>query len=129
MSDPDQLTRNFAEIRPPFTPDEAKARAAGAKSGREATRAATSRGIAEFYYRVLESEAAGRTLRDEILPATRKSLEAHRLGFANQVSSLDDLLDARKDVARAEIDFVDALVAYHQALAALEEIVGASLTD
>jgi len=107
----------------------AKARAAGAKSGREATRAATGRGVAESYYRVVESEAAGRILRDEILPASRTSFEAHRLGFANQISSLDDLLDARRNVARAEIDLIDTLVAYHQALAALEEIVGQSLTD
>jgi len=115
--------RRQGEIR------EARAQAAGAKSGREATRAATSRGVAEQYYRLLESEAAARTLRDEVLPASRKSFEAHRLGFANEISSLDDLLDARRNVARAETDLTAALVAYHQALAVLEQIVGQSLTD
>jgi len=117
------LDREQGKIR------EAQAQAAGAKSGREATRAATSRDVAEFYYKVLGSEAAAVTLRDEVLPATRKSFEAHRLGFANQVSSLDDLLDARQDVARAEIELTNELVVYHQALAALEGVVGESLTD
>jgi cobalt-zinc-cadmium efflux system outer membrane protein len=115
--------RRQGEIR------EAHARASGANAGREATRAATSRGVAEYYYRVLESEAASRTLRDEVLPASRKSFEAHRVGFANQVSSLDDLLDAGRNVARAENDLTAELVSYHQALAALEEIVGEKLTD
>ena len=115
--------RRQGEIR------EAQAEAAGAKSGREATRAATSQGIAKYYYRLLASEATARTLRDVVLPASREGFEAHRLGFANELTSLDDLLDARRSVARAENDLTDALVTYHQSLAVLEQIVGKSLID
>ncbi len=43
--------------------------------------------------------------------------------------NLGDLLDARRDLARAEDDHAVALVDFHRSLAALEGIVGQSLGE
>jgi cobalt-zinc-cadmium efflux system outer membrane protein len=69
------------------------------------------------------------TLREEVLPAARASLEAHRLGFERTAANVGDLLDARRDLARAEVQYTDALVDYHLALAALEGLVGQRLAE
>ena len=57
----------------------------------------------------------------------RAMFEAHQVGFERRVDGLEDLLDAGRDLARAEGEFAEALVDYHQALAALEGLVGFSM--
>ena len=49
--------------------------------------------------------------------------------FEVEPATLSDLLDARRDLARAEVQHTEALVDYHQAFAALEGLVGQSLSD
>ena len=97
---------------------------ARARAGKQAAAAASSASIAEFYFQVAESRARSLTLRDEVVPAARANLEAHRLGLESTADNLGDLLDARRDLARAEVELIDALVDYHQALSRLEGIVG-----
>jgi cobalt-zinc-cadmium efflux system outer membrane protein len=117
------LDRKQGEIR------EAHYEMARARAGRSAAEAASSEGIAEFYYLVEESRLRSATLGDEVLPAARATFEAHQVGFEKSAENLDDLLDARRDLARAEVQHTDALVDYHQALAMLESLVGRSLTE
>ena len=97
---------------------------ARARAGRQAAAATSAEGIAEFYYQVMESGARSRTLREEVVPAARANLEAHRLGLERNADNLGDLLDAQRDLARAEVELTDALVDYHQAHSWLEGIVG-----
>jgi len=106
---------------------EAQFNMARARSGRLAAEAATSAEIARLYYDLVAGEVGVVTYRDEILPAARAAFEAFRSGFALQTASLDRLLDARRDLVRAEVDYTDALIAYHRSLAALERVVGQSL--
>jgi cobalt-zinc-cadmium efflux system outer membrane protein len=108
---------------------EARFDMARAQAGRKAARATSSAEIAEFYYQLEESRARSLTLREEVLPAARASLEAHRLGFERTAANVGDLLDARRDLARAEVQYTDALVDYHLALATLEGLVGQSLAE
>jgi cobalt-zinc-cadmium efflux system outer membrane protein len=115
------LDRKQGEIR------EARYRMARAEAGRRAARAASSQGIAEFYYDLAESRSRALTLRDEVVPASRAAVEAYRLGVVAGPENLGDLLDARRDLARAEIKYIDALADYHRALATLEGIVGEEL--
>jgi cobalt-zinc-cadmium efflux system outer membrane protein len=108
---------------------EARHTMARAQSGREAAEALTSEEIAGFYYVVVEAEGRALTLRDEVLPAADATFEALRTGFETTAQNLGDLLDARRDLARAEVQYIDALVEYHQALATLEGVVGHSLAN
>jgi cobalt-zinc-cadmium efflux system outer membrane protein len=102
---------------------------ARAQASRNAAEAASAAEIAESYYVLAEAAGRATTLRDEILPAARGTFEAFRVGFETGAEPLGDLLDARRDVARAEDSYIEALVDYHRALAAVEGIVGRSLTD
>ena len=84
--------------------------------------------IAEFYYQMTEGRAVSATMAEEVVPAARAAFESLQRGFAVDPDRLDDLLDARRDLARAEIQYTNALVDYHQALAGLEGIVGHGLS-
>jgi cobalt-zinc-cadmium efflux system outer membrane protein len=113
--------RNQGAIR------EAHYEMARAEAGRKAAEAAGSVEIAEIYYAVTESEARIATLASEVLPAARASVEAFRIVFERAADNLGDLLDARRDLARAEVDHTDALVDYHRALTRLEGRIGQGL--
>lgn len=101
-----------------------------ARVERRAAEAELGVSIAEAYGRVQEGLVAAAAYRDEVLPAARAALEAQRLGVESRaVDTLDDLIDARRDIARATVDESDALVAYHQSYAVLQALVGRGLTD
>jgi cobalt-zinc-cadmium efflux system outer membrane protein len=114
--------RKQGEIR------EARYGIARAHAARQAAEAASTAEIVEFYFALAEAEARATTLRDEILPAARETFEAFRVGFDTGAEPWEGLLDARRDVARAEISYVEALVDYHGALATVEGVIGRSLT-
>ena len=101
---------------------------ARARAGKSAAETASSEVIAESYFALSEADARRLTLREEVLPAARATFEAYRIAQSH-MESLGDLFDASRDVARAETQYTDALVDYHQALATLESIVGKSLAE
>lgn len=102
---------------------------AKAEANRRAAETATKAEVTEVYYALAEADGRARLLRDEVVPAARATMEALETAFQRQVADHDDLLDARRDLARAEIDLVDALVDYHQRLAHLESLTGHGLDD
>jgi cobalt-zinc-cadmium efflux system outer membrane protein len=102
---------------------------ARAQAARQAAEAAVGAEIAEFYYLLAESRDRGATMREQVIPAARAALEALRQGFEVDPQELGNLLDARRDLARAEVEHTTALVDSHQALVMLEGIVGQSLAD
>lgn len=106
---------------------EARYELAGAQAARRAAAAASSEEIATSYYALTESVARSATLRDEIVPAARAMFQAHSMAFESEVRQAADLIDARRDLARAEVEHIEALVDSHQALAMLERLVGQSL--
>ncbi len=101
---------------------------AGARAAKRAAEAAGTESIAESYFALAEADARRLTIREEILPAALATFEAYLIA-QNRMEILGDLFDARRDLARAESQYTDALVDYHQALATLESIVGRSLTE
>jgi cobalt-zinc-cadmium efflux system outer membrane protein len=106
---------------------EAEYELARAQAERKAAETTVGEETAALYYALQESASRGATLRDEILPAARATFEAFRHVFERNGSNLDDLLDARRDLARAESDLATALVDYHGNLAALESLAGRAL--
>jgi len=113
--------RKQGEIR------EAQFNMARAKAAKESAEAMSRELIAEFYYQMTESRAVSLTMAEEVVPSARAVFESLRRAVEVEPDRLGDLLDARRDLARAEIEYTDALVDYHQALAGLEGIVGHSL--
>ena len=113
--------RNQGEIRA------ARYELARVQAWRKAAEAAASEAIADVYYRLTESHARSATMKNEVLPATRAAFDAYRLVFEKNGTNLDDVLDARRDLARAEVDLTDALVDYRRRLAELEGLVGNDL--
>ena len=84
--------------------------------------------LPEFFPHTLtESEARGVTLKNDVLPATWATLDAYRLVFEKNGTNLDDVLDAHRDLTRAEVDLTDALVDYRRRLVVLEGLVGHDL--
>jgi cobalt-zinc-cadmium efflux system outer membrane protein len=102
---------------------------ARAEAAREQAETVNREAIAEIYYSLSASEGRARVLATEVLPAARAVFEAHGVGFDRLGDNLDDLLDARRDLARTEVQYVEALVGYHQALATLEGLVGYGLVS
>jgi cobalt-zinc-cadmium efflux system outer membrane protein len=108
---------------------EARHEMSRAQAARGLTEATSAAEIAEAYNQLTESEARRMTLKGEVLPAARAAFEAFRAGFENEPGNPGDLLDARRDVVRAEVQYAEALVDYRQALEVLEGIVGQSFGE
>jgi cobalt-zinc-cadmium efflux system outer membrane protein len=108
---------------------EARFDVAKTRAERKAAEAESGEVIAELYYELVASAARRTTLGDEVLPAVRAILEAYRAGSTSDANSLEDLIDAQRDLTRAEAQYTDALVDYHQALAAVEGAIAHSLTE
>ncbi len=106
---------------------EAQASVARARAAKTSAEAACSAGIADSYYRVQASMARVARLADEVVPAIRAIFDSQQQGLELGPTSLEGLLDARRDLARAEVQHTEALVDYHQARASLEGLVGRTL--
>lgn len=70
------------------------------------------------------SREAALGLRDRAIPAARSVFEAVREGYSLGRFSLMDVLDAQRALAGTERDHLDALVAFHAAVAAIERLTG-----
>jgi cobalt-zinc-cadmium efflux system outer membrane protein len=92
-----------------------------------AAEAAAAEAIALHYYPMAASASRIETMRSSVLPAARATFDAYRQGLDKRIEDPDDVLDARRDLASAEVQYTDALVAYRQARAALEGALGATL--
>jgi len=103
---------------------EARHMVARARAERESAEAVYGAEIADSYYRLAASATRASRLEREVVPAVRAIFESQQRGLELGPRSLEDLLDARRDLARAEVEHWQALVDYHQARAVLEGLVG-----
>ena len=100
---------------------------ARARAEQKATEARVGAKIAELHHRLTAQRSGCETLTDEVLPAARAAAAALELGFDSGAVDMDDLLDGKRDLARAEVDLLETLVDYHASLAELGMLVGESL--
>lgn len=108
---------------------EARHNIAMARAQRRAAEAAVWDGIAEVYDDMAGGHIRALLLGNELIPLAREILEAARLGFEEEIMTLGDLLDARRDLTKAELQHIDALVDYQQARAMIEGILGRPLVE
>jgi len=104
---------------------EARHRLAGAEARRQGAAAAGAAALAEAYFAAAEAAGRARALEHEVVPAARATFEAHRAAFEAQTrGGVGDLIDAGRDLARAESDLAGALAEAHRTRAALEGLLG-----
>lgn len=103
---------------------EGRHNAAKAQAERQAAEAESVVMISEYYHSMTASRGRAEILRDDVLPTARMTFEAFQKGFGTDAAAPGDLFDAMRDLTRAELEYTEALVEYHQAAAALEGLVG-----
>ncbi len=100
---------------------------AAAQARQAAARAEVSVDVMAAYQDLAAAHFAARTLREKVIPAAENELAALKNGYAEEAVSVADLLDGARDLTRARLDYVDALIGCHQALADLEGLTGLAL--
>lgn len=108
---------------------EAESRLAQAHEERRAVRARVSAALAEAYGRLAGAHAEVTVLRATVLPGTRETFEAVSEGYRLGKFSYLDVLDAQRTLIAANGQHLRALSEYHKAVADVERLVGAPLTD
>lgn len=93
----------------------------------EETRA--RRMLAEAYALLAAGYDEVRTLREEVLPAARENFAATQEGYREGKFDLLTVLDAQRILFETTNRYVDALAAYHAALAEVERLIGTPLSD
>lgn len=100
---------------------------AAADAGQAAARAEAMAEAMTLYQELVAAEFAARQLRERVVPAAAAELAALQQGYAENAVGVGDLLDGARDLTRAHLDHIDALVACRQALADLEGLTGQPL--
>jgi len=108
---------------------EARCNLAKAHAEQKDVEAAIHEAIVEVYQDLAASHYEAVTLRDELLPAARATYGAIQHGFEQGALKLGDLVDAQRDLVRAELQYVDTLVDYHEMLATLEGLIAQPLPE
>jgi cobalt-zinc-cadmium efflux system outer membrane protein len=115
----DRNQGNILEARYQLAKTEAERRAA-------AVRVQTA--LAETHAALSAAYSEAVTLRDEVLPGAQQAFEAAREGYHQGKFQFLDVLDAQRTLFEARGQYLEALSAYHQAVAALERLIGEPLS-
>jgi cobalt-zinc-cadmium efflux system outer membrane protein len=115
----DRNQGNILEARYQLAKTEAERRAA-------AVRVQTA--LAETHAALSAAYSEAVTLRDEVLPGAQQAFEAAREGYHQGKFQFLDMLDAQRTLFEARGQYLEALSAYHQAVAALERLIGEPLS-
>jgi len=96
---------------------------------RKAAISAVTAELRDAHRALADSYRAVIVLRDVVLPAARSALEIARKAFLGGADSEISVLKAHRDVFRARDRLVDALGAYHQAVADIEHLIARPISD
>lgn len=102
---------------------------AGAERAREEERAASlavRTGLAAAWQELKLAAGEARALREGVLPVATEAFEAARAGFKAGKFAYLDVLDAQRTLFDARQLLIEALAAYHHALADVDRLVGGS---
>jgi cobalt-zinc-cadmium efflux system outer membrane protein len=102
----------------------------GLQRAKAQRRAAEVKLHAEFekaYQALVSAHSEAVALRDDVLPAARSSYEASRDSFEHGKVGYMDVLDAQRTFVEVRQQYLEALEAYHTAVAAMEGIIARPL--
>ena len=85
--------------------------------------------LAEAYRALASAGDDVTTLRTRFVPGARSVFDAVQEGYQLGRFGLMDVLDAQRTLVAANGEYLEALTAYHQAVTAVERLVGQPLAD
>jgi cobalt-zinc-cadmium efflux system outer membrane protein len=83
--------------------------------------------LSQAYRAVSTAYAESATLKSKILPRTQSTFDAINEGYRLGKFSLMDVLDAQRTIFDAKTRYLQAMTAYHKAVAEIEQIIGERL--
>ena len=108
---------------------EAEIEAAKAEQERRAALATAHAALAEAHRELATAAAESHALQTEILPTAQAAFDAAMEGFRQGKSDYLDVLDAQRALFEARQEQIEALAAYHRAVADVERLVGRPLAS
>ncbi|MDP6637101.1 MAG: TolC family protein [Phycisphaerae bacterium] len=113
--------RNQGEIR------KARYSLRSAKAQRRAAEVRLHTRFEKAYQTLAAARSEAAALRDEVLPAARSSYEASANSFEHGKAGYIDVLDGQRTFVKVREQYLEALEAYHSAVAGVEEIIAREL--
>jgi cobalt-zinc-cadmium efflux system outer membrane protein len=107
---------------------EARYQLARTAAERRAAAVRVQTALAETYATLSAAFGEAVTLRDEVLPGAQQAFDAAREGYRLGKFQFLEVLDAQRTLFEARGQYIEALSAYHQAVAALERLIGEPLS-
>lgn len=106
---------------------EARYRLAKAGEERRAAEVRVHTELAATYAALSAAFIEATRLRDEVLPGARSAFEAANEGYRQGKFGFLEVLDAQRTLFEARSQYIEALAAYHQAVAEMERLIGEPL--
>ncbi len=75
------------------------------------------------------AQAHDRALRRQVLPSLRAAFDTTQAQFRQGLIKLDDMLDAQRDLLKAQVESLNAMRDYHRAAAVVEGLIGQPLSQ
>jgi len=106
---------------------EARYRLAKAGEERRAAEAQVRAALAEAYGALARAFVEATRLHNEVLPGAQRVFDAVSEGYRQGKFGLLDVLDAQRTLFEARGRYLEALAAYHKAVADIERLIGEPL--
>ena len=106
---------------------EARYRLAKAGEERRASEAQVRAALAEAYGTLSRAFVEATRLHNEVLPGAQRAFDAISEGYRQGKFGLLDVLDAQRTLFEARGQYLEALAAYHKAVAEVERLIGERL--
>ncbi len=108
---------------------EARHRIGRAGDAKKAAEVRMRTALAGAYEVLASARGEALSLRDDVLPVARRAYAATRESYLQGKVGYLDILDAQQTLVAARQSHVDALVAYHKAVAIVESLIGTALGE
>jgi cobalt-zinc-cadmium efflux system outer membrane protein len=106
---------------------EAQRRFTKAEEERRAMKVQVTTGLSTAYQRLASAHAAATILKSQILPGAQRAFDAANQGFRLGKFSFLSVLDSQRTLFNSKSQYLLALTDYHQAVAAVERLIGERL--
>jgi cobalt-zinc-cadmium efflux system outer membrane protein len=106
---------------------EARYLQAKAEAERRAAEVQVRTAMAEAYAILSSAFLEATTLKNEVLPGAQRAFDAASEGYRQGKFGFLDVLDAQRTLFEARGQYIDALAAYHRAVAEVERLIGEPL--